>query len=69
MLKNAGREICFEGDMDVTEKKRTIIYIQAGSNLEFCLIQELVPDRGKEGAGNIADGSSSVNLSLGKPFS
>lgn len=53
--------------MDAIEKKRTIIYIRAGSNLEFCLIQELVPDSGKEGAGNLADGSSCVIYGR-KPF-
>lgn len=49
-------------------KKRTIIYIRAGSNLGFCLIQELVPDSGKEGARNLADGSSCVIYGR-KPFS
>lgn len=34
--------------MDGTIKRIIIIYIQAESNLEFCLIQELVPDSGKE---------------------
>lgn len=68
MQKNAGKEVHFEGDMEGTEKKRTIIYIQAGSDLEFCLIQELVPDGGKEGAGNIVDGSSCATYPWGKPF-
>lgn len=68
MQKKAGREIHFEGDVDGTEKKRTIIYIQARSNLEFSLTQELVPDGGKKGLGNIADGSSRATYPWGKPF-
>lgn len=67
MQNNTGREVYFERDMDGTEKNRTIIYIQARLNLKFCLIQELVPDSDKEGAGNLANGSSCVTYRR-KPF-
>lgn len=67
MQNNTRRETYFKGDMKGTEKNGTIMYIQARPNPEFCLIQELVPDSDKEGAGNLANGSSCVTYRR-KPF-